>query len=227
VNTADVLQLFVDEYAAVPAPAPSRLLAARMDAGWIGSTDDDRGAVVVPFVARPRVRMRYLAAALVATFVAMSGLAVAGALPDPLQRGVASVVSHLGIDLPRPDGRSGSTPTDGGTGGHGSGGSSTNGSTPGDSGSGSGSGADSGHSGSGSSSGSSGSTKAGAPTTSTTLPDIGGLGGLGSTPTTLPPVTLPPVTVPPISLPPISLPPLTLPPISLPPISLPPLPPGL
>ena len=225
-NNADVLQLFIDEYAAVPAPTPSRLLAARMDAGWIGSADDDRGAVVVPFVARPRVRMRYLAAALVATFVAMSGLAVAGALPDPLQRGVASVVSHLGIDLPHPDGGSGSTPTDGGTGGHGTpGGSSTNGSTPG--GSGSGSGADSGHSGSGSSSGSDGGAKAGTPTTSTTLPDVGGLGGLGSPPTTLPPVTLPPVTVPPISLPPISLPPISLPPISLPPISLPPLLPGL
>src|SRR2546426_619106 len=127
-NSSAVLELLVDQYAAVPAPAPSDQLAARMDAGWIGSADPDRGAVVVPFVARPRFRMRYLAAALVATFVAMSGLAVAGALPDPIQRGVASVVSHLGIDLPSPDTKSVSTPTDGGTGGHPS---PTNGTTPG------------------------------------------------------------------------------------------------
>src|SRR2546430_6073503 len=97
-NSSDVLALLVDQYATVPAPAPTRELAARMDAGWIGSVDDDRGAVVVAFVPRTRVRVRYLAAALVATFVAMSGLAVAGALPDPIQRGVASVVSHIGID---------------------------------------------------------------------------------------------------------------------------------
>ncbi len=220
-NDAQVLQLLVDQYAAVPAPAPSRELAARMDAGWIGTTDDDRG--VVAFVPRPRLRLRYLVAALVASFVAMSGLAVAGALPDPLQRGVASVVSHLGIDLPTPDGGSGSGPAGDGTGGHGPSGGSPNGSTPGGTGSGSGS------------SGSGSGATAGTPTT-TTLPGIGGLGGIGAPPTTLPPVTRPPVSLPPVSLPPVSLPPvslppilppISLPPISLPPISLPPLLPGL
>jgi hypothetical protein len=214
-NDAEVLQLFVDQYAATPAPAPSRELAARMDAGWIGSADDDRGAVVVPFVARPRPGVRYLAAALVATFVAMSGLAVAGALPDPLQRGVASVVSHLGIDLPSPDG-GGSGPTDGGTGGHGTpGGSSPNGSTPGGTGSGSGAGAD------GTGSGSNPAATAGSSTTSTTVPGVD-VGGVGSTPTTAPPVTVP-VTVPPLTVPQLTLPPLTLPPLSLPPLTLPPL----
>jgi hypothetical protein len=220
-NDAQVLQLLVEQYAAVPAPAPSAALAARMDAGWIGTADDDRRTVVVPLVRRPRLRLRYLVAALVASFVAMSGLAAAGALPDPLQRGVASVASHLGIDLPNPDGGSGSGPADGGTGGHGPAGGAPNGSTPG--GAGSSSGGHEGSSGSGASGSSSGTTP-GTPTT-TTLPGLGGLGGV-PTPT-LPPVTPPPVTSPPVSLPPVSLPvtvpPLSLPPVTVPPISLPPL----
>jgi hypothetical protein len=224
-NDAQVLHLLVDRYAAIPAPAPSAALAARMDAGWIGTADDEDRAVVVPLVRRPRLRVRYLVAALVAGFVAMSGLAAAGALPDPLQRGVASVASHLGIDLPNPDRGSGSGPADGGSGGHGPSGGTPSGSTPG--GAGSSSGGNEGSSGSGAS-GSSSSTSAGSPTT-TTLPGVGGLGGV-PTPT-LPPVTPPPVslpvTVPPVSLPPVTVPPISLPPISLPPISLPPLLPGL
>jgi hypothetical protein len=229
-NDAQVLHLLVDRYAAIPAPAPSAALAARMDAGWIGTADDEDRAVVVPLVRRPRLRVRYLVAALVAGFVAMSGLAAAGALPDPLQRGVASVASHLGIDLPNPDGGSSSGPADGGTGGHGPAGGTPNGSTPG--GAGSSSGGHEGSSGSGAS-GSSAGTTPGTPTT-TTLPGLGGLGGVPTPtlpPVTAPPVSLPPVslpvTVPPLSLPPVTVPPLTVPPISLPPISLPPLLSGL
>ena len=199
-NDAQVLELLVDRYAAVPAPAPSRALAARMDAGWTGTADDDRGAVVVPVVRRPRLRLRYLVAALVAGFVAMSGLAAAGALPDPVQRGVASVASHLGIDLPHPNGGADSGPADGGTGGNGPSGGTPNGSTPGSSGAGSG--GQPGSSGSGSSGSSSGASIPNAPTT-TTLP-----GGVGVPTTTLPPVTPPSVSLPPVSLPPISLPPL-------------------
>jgi hypothetical protein len=221
VNDAQVLQLLVDRYATVPAPAPSRALAERIDAGWIGTADDDRGAVVVPLVRRPRLRLRYLVAALVAGFVLMSGLAAAGALPDPLQRGVASVSSHLGIDLPNPDRGAGSGPADGGTGGHGPSGTTPNGSTP--AGSGSSSGGHEGSSGSGAP-GSGVTTTAGPPTT-TTLPGVGGLAGVP--PTTLPSGTPPPVPVPPVSVPPVSVPPVTVPPISLPPISLPPLLPGL
>jgi hypothetical protein len=240
-NDAQVLELLVDRYAAVPAPAPSRALAARMDAGWTGTADDDRGAVVVPVVRRPRLRLRYLVAALVAGFVAMSGLAAAGALPDPVQRGVASVASHLGIDLPHPNGGAGSGPADGGTGGNGPSGGTPNGSTPGASGAGSGSHA--GSSGSGSSGSSSG---AGIPNpaTTTTLPGVGGVGVPTTTlppvtpppgaappvslpPLTVPPISLPPVTPPPISLPGVTVPPISLPPVSLPPISLPPLLPGL
>jgi hypothetical protein len=210
-NTADVLELLVDRYAAVPAPAPSAALAARMDSGWIGSADDDRGGVVVPFVARPRVRVRYLAAALVATFVAMSSLAVAGALPDPIQRGVSSIVSHLGIDLPNPHGSSGSTPGDGNSGGHRS---TPSGSTPGGAPTGS---SPAGGSGSGSS------TPGGSSTSSTTTTVAGNPGGLGDlgVPTTLPPTTLPPpLDTPPLTLPPITVPQLTLPPVTLPPITV-------
>jgi hypothetical protein len=207
-NDAQVLQLLVDRYLAVPAPAPSAALAIRMDEGRIGTAGDDRRAVVVPLIRRPRLRVRYLVAALVAGFAAMSGLAAAGALPDPLQRGVASVASHLGIDLPNPDGGSGSGPADGRSGGH------------------------EGSSGSGASGSSSGTTPS-TPTTAT-LPGLGGLGGVPTPtlpPVTAPPVSVPPVslpvTVPPLSLPPVTVPPLTVPPISLPPISLPPLLPGL
>jgi hypothetical protein len=241
-STPDVLDLLVEQYQAVPAPAPSLELLARMDAGRVGSVvatddrDDDREAtaVVIPFAPRPRMRVRYLIAATVATFVAMSGLAVAGVLPDGLQRQVASVASEFGIDLPSPD--TGSTPADS---------SGSGGGQHGDRGtSGTGSGGTSNSSGSKSGGG----AGAGAGTPTTSSPRGSGAGGavdlpLDVPPTTLPPgveapelppITLPPVTTPPIlglppitlapvTLPPLSLPPLTLPPISLPPLTLPPL----
>src|SRR5438874_5528676 len=101
-NDAQVLERLSVQYASLPAPAPSAALAARMDAGRVGDDDSAPVAVVVPLV-RPRARVRYLVAAVVAGFVAFSGLAAAGALPDPVQRGVSSLVSHVGIDLPSPD----------------------------------------------------------------------------------------------------------------------------
>jgi len=101
-NDAQVLERLVDSYATVPAPAPSAELRARMDAGRVGD-DDRRDACVVPLVRRPaRTRARYLVAAMVATFVAFSGLAAAGALPDPVQRGLSSLMAHVGIDVPTP-----------------------------------------------------------------------------------------------------------------------------
>src|SRR6476659_7055281 len=105
-NDTQLLERLSSAYETVDAPAPSDALAELMDAGGVASPEADderRDAVVLPF-ARPRsrVRMRYLVAALVASFVAVSGLAAAGALPDALQRQVSSVVSHLGIDLPSP-----------------------------------------------------------------------------------------------------------------------------
>src|SRR3954471_8048279 len=106
-NDTQLLERLGSAYETLDTPAPSAALAALMDAGGVTSheaDDDRRDAIVVPF-ARPRsrVRTRYLVAALVASFVAMSGLAVAGALPDSLQRQVSSVVSHLGVDLPSPE----------------------------------------------------------------------------------------------------------------------------
>jgi hypothetical protein len=190
----DVLDRLVAHYASVPSPAPSAVLAARLDAGSVGVIDTDsetdaRTAVVVPFTPRPRVRLRHLVAATVATFVAFSGLAIAGALPDSLQHDVASVVAHVGIDLPDP----GSSPPATGT-GHGS-----------------------------PSKQSTGKGRDGSPDKSWGLPTtvVPG-GGTPSVPTTLPPTTVPgPLGVPPISTPPISTPPASTPRISVPPISIP------
>jgi|SRR5829696_2445669 len=97
-NDAQLLERLTSAYATLEAPAPNAALAE-----IVGMSEVDQDAVVVPFP-RPRaqVRMRHLVAALVATFVLFSGLAVAGALPDALQRQVSSVVAHLGIDLPSP-----------------------------------------------------------------------------------------------------------------------------
>ena len=161
-----------------------------------------RDAVVVPITAR-RPQLRYLVAALVATFVVLSGLAVAGELPDGIQRRVASVVSHLGIDLPSPadddapdhrgprsddsDGTSGGT---GGNTGAGSTGSGANGGTT-----------------DGADVPAGGSLGAVGGAASTTLPATGSVTVPGEVPTG-PELTLPPISLPPISLPPeLALPP--------------------
>jgi hypothetical protein len=110
VNDAQLLDRLSTAYASVGAPAPTLELATRMARGVVGIADDHgtRDAVVVPLVVRrprTRLRLRYSVAAAVALVVVFSGLAVAGALPDPVQRQVSSVASHLGIDLPTPGGR--------------------------------------------------------------------------------------------------------------------------
>jgi hypothetical protein len=226
-NDTQLLERLTTAYETVDAPVPSAALLRLMDAGGAVADDGDaRDAVVIPFAApRPRMRMRYLVAAMVASFVALSGLAAAGALPDSIQHGVSSVVSHLGIDLPNPQPSHGDapvparTPTGGvsttlpsaSTTTPAAGGAPTT--TP---------------------SGSTGLQTTGPGATPTTLPDGGVLGGVGDlgggtgpTDTTLPGsgggAGLPPVTLPPISLPPIGVPGLPLPPISLPPITLPPI----
>jgi len=108
VTDTQLLERLGAAYASVAAPAPSAELAARMARGGrVGDADDDstRDAVVVPLVVRrPRTRLRYSIAAAVAAFALFSGLAVAGALPDPVQRQVSSFASHFGLDLPAPGG---------------------------------------------------------------------------------------------------------------------------
>lgn len=227
-NDTQLLERLSSAYATVPAPAPSAALSALMDAGGV-SDDQPHDGVVVPFP-RPhtRMRMRYLVAATVATFMLFSGLAVAGALPDPLQRQVSSVVSHLGIDLPRPsDDHGGSGPQHGpdreapssrapGT-SAGGGAAVTPGSTAGADGSAPGN-AD-------------GSTSVTPPATLPGGSVLGGVGDIlgGATPTTLPPSDgsgglLPPLTVPEVTLPPLTvapLPPLTVPQLPLPVPTLP------
>jgi hypothetical protein len=220
-NDAQLLERLTSAYATVEAPTPSTALAELMDAGGAVADDDETGGVVVPFASpRPRARVRYLVAALVASFVALSGLAVAGALPDSIQRQVSSVVSHLGIDLPNPQpvrvdvpGPS-NIPTAPGPRRAPSSSTSTPSPTKG-------------------AGGTVGAPAAGqqpvtAPATTApagSLGDIGDVGGLagGTTPTTLPGntiPTLPPISIPPITLPPISVPGLPLPPITLPPIQI-------
>jgi hypothetical protein len=232
-NDVQVLERLSSAYETLDAPPPSAALAEVLESGTVGAgaeDDERRDAVVVPLV-RPqtRLRVRHLVAAVAATFVLFSGLAVAGALPDPVQRQVSSVVSHLGIDLPTPtatparndtgvvdtprtNDRAGSTTTSEPVG-------STTTTVAG---------------GALGAPAAGGGTTPGAPATTTPangnpIDDVGGLGavpGDGGPVTTLPPSggdpLLPPISLPPISLPPIGLPPI-LPPISLPPITLPPI----
>jgi len=123
-NDTQLLARLGTAYASVAPPTPNAELAARMARGDVGDADHGgtRHAVVVPLVVRrprtrTRTRTRYSVAAAVAALVVVSGLAVAGALPDPVQRQVSSFASHFGLDLPAPggshDGRS--TPRNEGT----------------------------------------------------------------------------------------------------------------
>jgi hypothetical protein len=228
-NDTQLLERLSSAYMTLEAPAPSAALAEILESGVVGAGNDDerRDAVVLPLV-RPqtRMRMRHLVAAMVATFVLFSGLAVAGALPDAVQRQVSSVVSHLGIDLPSPDSgpaqdstdpprsndRQGPTATSGPSAGAGTTTTLAGGGT-------------------GASAAGGATSTPGSPSTTTPgdlslggVGDVGGAAG-GGTVTTLPPGAgdplLPSVTLPPISLPPITLPPLTLPPLTLPHLPLP------
>jgi len=230
-NEAQVLERLTSRYESLPAPAPSAALLARMDAGQVGDDDTSLDAAVVPLVRpRPRARVRYLVAAVVAGFVAFSGLAAAGALPAPLQRQVSALVSHVGIDLPSPDD------------GHATPRRPESGRPDGPR-----AGSDVGATGSGESTPTSTTLAPGAAAPSTApagvaapsgdsplggvLGAVGGITG-GVTTTTLPPsggLGLPPVTVPEVTLPPVTLGPITvettLPPVlPLPPLPLPPLP---
>ncbi len=234
-NDTQLLERLTSAYATVAAPPPSAALAEILESGEIGEsgpTDTDTGideekrrdAVVVPF-ARPEtrtgVRARHLVAACVATFVLFSGLAVAGALPAPVQRQVSSVVAHLGIDLPSPASGPAHDPpakvdTPGSSDGHAS--TPTSSSTPITATDGT----------TNTPAGAGGGLVPGAPSATAPGSTDAGLGDVGvtgdpTTPTTLPPdggSLLPPLTVPQITLPPLTLPPLTLPPL----LPLPPLP---
>ncbi len=224
-NDALVLERLSVQYASLPAPAPSAALAARMDAGLVGEDDDSTpGAVAVPLV-RPGARVRYLVAAVVAGFVVFSGLAAAGALPDPVQRGISSLVSHVGIDLPSPgDGHDAPRPpshSDHAGSPNAVGASSESSTTTSTTVAGAAPGATSPPVGApaGGVLGGVGAIGAGATTTTPPAP-----GGVELPPVTVPGVTLPPVTLPTITLPPVTLPQITLPPITLPALPLPPLP---
>ena len=225
-NDTQLLERLGKAYASVRAPAPSAELAACIARGGEGEADDEGrpGAVVVPLVVRrPRTRLRYMVAAAVTALAVFSGLAVAGALPDPVQRQVSSFASHFGLDLPTPGGADDVPRTSGRTG-------TTNqapaiapvtgqsttepvvppaAQTP-------------------ASPTTPATTIAGALTR--TLGEVGAIGGsatttipsTGGTPLTEPEVTLPPPTAPQATLPQATLPPPTLPSTTLPPPTLPP-----
>lgn len=238
-NETQMLERLTSAYATLEVPAPTAALAVVLDAGGVvhaGAPQDDagddardeardearddarddsgddarRGAVVLPL--RPhRTRMRHLVAAAVATFVLFSGLAVAGALPDGLQRRISSAASHIGIDLPSPDSGSGHSSDDP----HGR--DRPVGASDATPARGSGSGPSS-----GSGSGAPGDTTGGGAAASpgpTAVPGGLPLGGLGGATGTTPPTTLPPSGV--DGLPPLTLPPLTLPPVSVPQLTVP------
>lgn len=254
-NDTQLLERLGAAYATLDAPAPSASLAEVLDSGGIVADDDRHDAVVLPLVrprppVRPRTRMRvrHLVAATVATFVLFSGLAVAGALPDAVQREVSSVVAHLGIDLPNPESPPAPAPAPGAPGG-----SDRSSSTPASTATPTTPGGDAaGSPGPTSSPSSSGDHAAGAtdtttpaaglplgrigtapgtasptPTTAPAIPDVPSGDGLlpplplPSLPLPLPPLPDPPVTVPQVTLPPLTVPQLTLPPITLPTLPLP------
>ena len=228
-NDTQLLERLSSAYATLDAPAPSAALAEILESGAVGAGTDDerRDAVVIPLV-RPqtRFRMRQLVAAMVATFVLFSGLAVAGALPDSVQRQVSSVVSHLGIDLPSPDSAPAHDTTDSPRPNDRQGPTAT--SEPG-----SGSATTTTVAGGGAPAAGGGTTPGATATTTPGGLPLGGVGELGGvtgggTVTTLPPSgddpLLPPLSVPELTLPPVTVPQLTLPPLTLPPITLAPLP---
>jgi hypothetical protein len=86
----DLLRAVYDD---VAPPLPSAELLASLDRGAVR-----RGAELSRPV-RHRTR-RTLVALVAAAFVSFAGLALAGALPGPLQREVARVARHIGLDLP-------------------------------------------------------------------------------------------------------------------------------
>jgi hypothetical protein len=105
VNDTQLLERLGTAYASIAAPVPTAELVECMARGGVVDGDDEstRAAVVVPLVIRrPAARLRYSVAAAVAAVAVFSGLAVAGALPDPVQRQVSSFASHFGLDLPAP-----------------------------------------------------------------------------------------------------------------------------
>ena len=95
----DPLDSFLDDLrsaaADTPAPAVGDALATlfREGAAPVVSTAPRRG---------PRWSLRGAVAGAVAG-VALSGLGIAGALPGPVQHGVATVVNHVGVQLPDPE----------------------------------------------------------------------------------------------------------------------------
>ncbi|MFN8028727.1 MAG: hypothetical protein U0W40_20930, partial [Acidimicrobiia bacterium] len=101
----DLCARFADEIARDDDPRPSAELRAWMDRGAADAGVDEVAAMRARRRApgrhrRPTRRVAVLVAATVGLLAC--SLAAAGALPGPLQRGVAGLAHHVGIDLPAP-----------------------------------------------------------------------------------------------------------------------------
>ena len=121
-DVQDFLATMRNDFGAGPAPEPRPVLASILDgrrplrtvaepaaatpptsarpAAWLGRYRRPRPATA-PWLGRHRWP-RPAAAALATGTLLFSGLAVAGALPAPVQRVSANVGASLGVDLPRP-----------------------------------------------------------------------------------------------------------------------------
>ena len=90
------------EFGAMPAPAPRPTLASTLDGRrpLRPASSGPRPKPTIP-APRPRPHLFRPAAVVFATGAALfGGLASAGALPGPVQRGTAELTSHVGIHLP-------------------------------------------------------------------------------------------------------------------------------
>jgi hypothetical protein len=109
----DFLAAMRTDYGSMPAPAPRPVLASILDGRRPLRTVAEP---IEPATERPAAWSRWtrpfrpVAVALATGTLLFSGLAVAGALPAPVQRATSDLASHVGLDLPRP-----SEPTPGDT----------------------------------------------------------------------------------------------------------------
>jgi hypothetical protein len=101
----DFLAAMRTGYGAMPAPAPRPELASILDGRRRLRTVPEP---IEPATDRPASWSRWtrplrpVALAFAGATVLFSGLAVAGALPAPVQRASADLATHVGLDLPRP-----------------------------------------------------------------------------------------------------------------------------
>ena len=101
VLTATLAELRALGHAPIAGLQADRHVAAAARAAH--ASNADTGVVIAFRPSRRPSPARQLVAVAAALFVLVFGLSAAGALPDPIQSGLASLVRPLGIHLPDPD----------------------------------------------------------------------------------------------------------------------------